>query len=76
MLEDLYDDVVPPDRLGWGYFLGRTMPLQTNSYDCGVFMCKGMEELVLGIGPPFTFLQKDMPDICKSMKRRLSTLVE
>ena len=50
----------------------KTIPYQTNSYDCGVFICKYAE--YISTDKPFDFTQKDMIHFRK--KIQLSILFE
>ncbi|XP_064472074.1 sentrin-specific protease 1-like [Ornithodoros turicata] len=45
----------------WDHNFVRNVPMQTNTYDCGAFVCLYAECLVRGI--PFEFSSKDLPKL-------------
>ena len=76
MLMALHDGSIAFDRLGWQYIYSDQTPRQANDDDCGVFVCKGMEEVAKGIAPPFSFTQSSIPSFRKEMIARLSPFVD
>jgi len=72
MLEWLHEFDEPRisfEGMGWRVTHSLEMPRQTNGYDCGVFVCKGMEDAV--DHAPLSFSQRNMPEFRKEIKNRL-----
>lgn len=73
-LEKLIKAAGPSDGVAqmpelWNKTVSRTMPVQTNNYDCGLFVYSAMRALCLGID--LNFHQSEMMEVREDLRARL-----
>lgn len=64
-----FAEMLDPKIINWPINTAMNIPLQTNSVDCGVFLCQYAK--CIASGASFNFKENEMPKIRREMKKQL-----